>query len=131
MAMAHWHAYRWNEADAEFRRAISADSTAAAAHTQYGRYLLSVARIDDAIREFQTARRLDPLAPTSSVWLSHSLAYKGITPPRWKRAGARVSWIPRSGPTVQFSFSISSRRDSSVRHAQLSETTFLPYHSTE
>jgi len=75
LAMAHWHAYRWKEADEEFRRAIAADSTSAAAHTQYGRYLLSVARIDDALREFRTARRLDPLAPTSSMWLSHSLAY--------------------------------------------------------
>ena len=77
LAMAHWHAFRWNEADAEFRRAIDADSTAAAAHTQYGRYLLSVARVEDAMREFRIARRIDPLAPTSSVWLAHSLAYTG------------------------------------------------------
>jgi eukaryotic-like serine/threonine-protein kinase len=77
LAMAHWHAYRWKEAETEFHRAIAADSTAAVAHTQYGRFLLSVARIPDAIREFRTARRLDPLAPTSSVWLSHALAYTG------------------------------------------------------
>jgi serine/threonine-protein kinase len=77
LAMAHWHAYRWNEAEQEFHRAIAADSTSAVAHTQYGRYLLSVGRVNDAIQEFLTARRLDPLAPTSSVWLSHALAYNG------------------------------------------------------
>jgi serine/threonine-protein kinase len=77
LAMAHWHAYRWKDADAEFKRALAADSTSAVAHTQYGRFLLSVARIPDALQEFRTARRLDPLAATSSVWLSHTLAYTG------------------------------------------------------
>ena len=77
LAMAHWHALRWDDADREFRRAIGADSTSAVAHTQYGRYLISVGRIDDAIGELRTARRLDPLAATSSVWLSVALAYKG------------------------------------------------------
>jgi len=77
LAMAHWHAYRWKEAEEEFKRAIAADSTAAAAHTQYGRYLLSVANIPAAIEEFRKARKLDPLASTSSVWLSHSLNYVG------------------------------------------------------
>ena len=77
LAMAHWHAYRWKEADEEFKRALAADSTSAVAHTQYGRYLLNTVRIEDAIREFRIARRLDPLAPTSSMWLSHSLAYSG------------------------------------------------------
>ena len=77
LAMAHWHAYRWNEAEAEFRRALNADSTSAVAHTQFGRFLLSTGRIYPAIEEFRTARRLDPLAATSSVWLSHALAYTG------------------------------------------------------
>ena len=77
LAMAHWHAMRWDDADREFRKAIAADSTSAVAHTQYGRYLLSAARVADAIRVLRTARRLDPLAATSSVWLSKALAYNG------------------------------------------------------
>ena len=77
LAMAHWHAYRWKEAEEEFKRAIAADSTAAAAHTQYGRYLLSIANIPGAITEFRKARKLDPLAATSYIWLSHSLNYSG------------------------------------------------------
>lgn len=77
MAMAHWHAWRWNDADREFRNAIAADSTSAVAHTQYGRYLLQVSRSADAERELRIARRLDPLAATSSIWLSDALAYEG------------------------------------------------------
>ena len=77
LAMAHWHAYRWKEAEKEFRHALNADSTSAVAHTQFGRFLLSTGRIYPAIQEFRTARRLDPLAATSSVWLSHALAYTG------------------------------------------------------
>jgi serine/threonine-protein kinase len=77
LAMAHWHALRWNEAAQEFQKAIEADSTSAVARTQYGRYLLGIGRIDDAIHELRIARRIDPLAPTSSVWLAMALWYKG------------------------------------------------------
>jgi len=77
LAMVQWHAYRWNEADAEFRRAIAADSASPVAHTQYGRFLMTAGRVPEALREFQTARRLDPLAGTASVWLAHTLAVNG------------------------------------------------------
>jgi len=73
----HWHANQWDSADIEFRLAIAADSTSAAAHTQYGRYLLIVSRVAEAVQQLRTARRLDPLAPTSSVWLSYALAQTG------------------------------------------------------
>lgn len=79
LAMAHWHAFRWNEADREFRSAVAADSTSAVAHTQYGRYLVNMSRYPDAIRELSIAKRLDPLAPTSAVWLSQALFYSGDT----------------------------------------------------
>ncbi|MFN2603548.1 MAG: protein kinase [Gemmatimonadaceae bacterium] len=77
LAMANWHALRWRDAEAEFKAALSADSTSAPAHTQYGRFLLSIGRPADALREFRAARTLDPLAPTASVWLSHTLLLMG------------------------------------------------------
>jgi len=86
LAMAHWHAYRWNEADAEFKRAIAADSTSPVAHTQYGRFLLTFGRVPDALHEFRTARALDPLAGTASVWLSHTLAYAGDQAAAWEES---------------------------------------------
>lgn len=77
LAMAHMHAFRWNEANAEFRRAIATDSTSSIAHTQYGRYLVGVGRIREALNEFRRARELDPLAGTASVWLSHTYSLVG------------------------------------------------------
>jgi Tfp pilus assembly protein PilF len=75
--MAHWHAMQWAEADQEFKRAIAADSTSAVARTQYGRFLITSVRIPEAIPQLRIARRLDPLAATSSVWLSYALAAAG------------------------------------------------------
>ncbi|MEO7684940.1 MAG: protein kinase, partial [Gemmatimonadaceae bacterium] len=86
LAMIHWHAYRWDVADAEFRRAIAADSTSPVAHTQYGRFLMTLGRPADALKEFRTARRLDPLAPTASVWVSHTLSLMGDHAAAWEES---------------------------------------------
>jgi Tfp pilus assembly protein PilF len=75
--MADWHALRWDDADREFKQAISADSMSAVARTQYGRYLITAARIPEAITQLRVARTLDPLAGTSSVWLSYALDKAG------------------------------------------------------
>ncbi len=80
LAMADWHAFRWKEAEDGFRRALTADSTSSIGHTQYGRFLLSIGHISDALKEFRIARRLDPLAGTSSVWLAYSLGLMGDEP---------------------------------------------------
>ena len=97
LAMAHWHAYRWDEADAEFRRALAADSTSPVAHTQYGRFLLSVGRVPDALRQFRTARVLDPLAGTASVWLSHTLALTGDHAAAWAESKRARELDPNLG----------------------------------
>jgi len=86
LAMANWHGERWNEAEAEFRRAIAADSTSPVAHTQYGRLLLAIGKSRDALEEFRTARVLDPLAGTASVWLSHSLSNIGDHAAAWEES---------------------------------------------
>ena len=77
LAMADWHAFKWAAAEEQFKRAIAADSTSMTSRTQYGRFLLSIGRVADAVREFQVAKRLDPLAGTSSVWLAYSLGRMG------------------------------------------------------
>jgi len=86
LALAHMHAYRWSEAESEFKRAIAADSASQSTHTQYGRFLLSVGKVPDALREFQAARRLDPLGATASMWLSHTLAYTGDHSAAWEES---------------------------------------------
>jgi serine/threonine protein kinase/Tfp pilus assembly protein PilF len=77
LALGHMHAFRWPAAEQEFHRALEADSTSATAHTQYGRYLMAIGRILEARDQFRIARRLDPLAGTPSVWLSHMLSLSG------------------------------------------------------
>ena len=86
LAMAHWHALRWTEAEAEFKQGIAADSNSPVAHTQYGRFLMSIARVRDALGEFRTARSLDPLAGTASVWLSHALSNAGEHAAAWEES---------------------------------------------
>ena len=83
LAMAHMHAFRWKEADEEFRRALAADSTSSVAHTQYGRFLAMLGRVPESLEQFRRARTLDPLAGTSSVWLSHTLSLVGQHEAAW------------------------------------------------
>lgn len=77
LAMAHWHALRWNDADREFRKAIETDSASAVARTQYGRYLITTGRVREGLQHLRVARNLDPLSPTSYVWLSRGLSFLG------------------------------------------------------
>jgi serine/threonine protein kinase/tetratricopeptide (TPR) repeat protein len=102
LAMADWHAFRWREAEEGYRAALAADSTSSVAHTQYGRYLLSIGRVSDAIEQFRIARRLDPLAGTSSVWLAYSLGRIGDKDGAW----AESRRARELDPTLITSFTI-------------------------
>jgi len=56
--------WRWNEAEAEFRRALEINPNNASAHYFYGfTLLMPQLRLDEALREFQSALSLDPLSP--------------------------------------------------------------------
>ncbi len=55
--------WKWNEAEAEFRRALDLNPNNATAHYFYGMGLLSPEnRIDEALQHFRTALSLDPLS---------------------------------------------------------------------
>ncbi len=84
LAMAYYHAYRWTEADAEFKSAILADSTSSVAHTQYCRFLFIINQLRPALDQCRIARSLDPLAPTAYVWLSHVLSLLGDSTAAWE-----------------------------------------------
>ncbi len=94
LAMMHWHAVRWKEAETEFRKAIAADSTFAVAHIQYGRFLLSRSQVADALREFRTARRIDPLGGTAAVWLSYALWVSGDRAAAWEEGKRAIELDP-------------------------------------
>jgi serine/threonine-protein kinase len=77
LALARSHAFRWADAEQEFRRALAADSTSAVAHTQYGRFLMHVGRLHEALAEFRIATHLDPASGTAFIWLGHMFSLTG------------------------------------------------------
>jgi serine/threonine-protein kinase len=77
LALAHDHAFRWEDAEREYRRAIALDSNSAIAALQYGRHLIYRNRLPEAIRQFRRSADLDPLFGTALVWLGHAYSVYG------------------------------------------------------
>jgi TolB-like protein/tRNA A-37 threonylcarbamoyl transferase component Bud32 len=77
LALLHGHAYRWKEADEQFHLAMTDDSSSAVVRLQYGRNLVQMGRLADAITQLRAATRLDPLSATAFVWLAHVYAIQG------------------------------------------------------
>ena len=59
----------WAKADMEFKRAIELDPNNSQAHQFYAAYFEAMGRLDEAIREAEQARQLDPL----SVYVNRDL----------------------------------------------------------
>jgi TolB-like protein/DNA-binding winged helix-turn-helix (wHTH) protein len=51
----------WAGAEAELKRVIEVDPNSAAGHDEYGYFLDSMGRLDEALREHQKAQELDPV----------------------------------------------------------------------
>jgi eukaryotic-like serine/threonine-protein kinase len=58
-----YYDWNWSEAEREFQRALTLNPNDATTHHRYSRYLASLGRIDDALREIGKAEQLDPLSP--------------------------------------------------------------------
>ena len=56
------HDWDWGTAEREFRRAIELNPNYATAHHWYAEHLMWRGRFDEALRESERARRLDPLS---------------------------------------------------------------------
>lgn len=56
------HDWDWGTAEREFRRAIALNPNYATAHHWYAEHLMWLGRFDEALRESERARRLDPLS---------------------------------------------------------------------
>jgi TolB-like protein/Flp pilus assembly protein TadD len=77
------HEWKWAEAEHYYRRAIELNPSYATAHHWYGcDYLMLMGRFDEALREMETARRLDPLSPA----VNESLAYVLLVARRYDEA---------------------------------------------
>jgi tetratricopeptide (TPR) repeat protein len=64
------HDWKWDEAEADFRRAVALRPQAVTAHQWYAMNLLvPLRRFDDARRQLELAREYDPLSPVvASSW---------------------------------------------------------------
>jgi serine/threonine-protein kinase len=79
LGLARDHAFRWQEAEAEYRRALTLDSNSAVAHLQLGRHLMHRALIPEAMAQFRRATQLDPVSGTAFVWLAHCYSLSGMS----------------------------------------------------
>ena len=71
------HEFDWPGAEREFKRALQLNAGDSDAHFGYGiTYLAPMGRLDEAVREMQTARDLDPLSPITNTYLG--LAYQFV-----------------------------------------------------
>ena len=66
---------RWTDAERAFRRAITLEPDYATAHHWFSRFLVAFGRHDEAIREAETARDLEPRSPVVVASLSAVLRY--------------------------------------------------------
>jgi len=65
----------WIEAEREFKRAIELDPDYAEAHYWYTGLLAARGRFDEALRESETARALDPYSPLANMNYARALYY--------------------------------------------------------
>jgi serine/threonine protein kinase/tetratricopeptide (TPR) repeat protein len=79
-SMAMWQlqcAWNWPEADLAFQRALALNPGSALVHQYYARALARVARrFDDALRELERARELDPLSVPIRAYLGQTWLFK-------------------------------------------------------
>jgi TolB-like protein/tetratricopeptide (TPR) repeat protein len=76
LAMSMAIAYKWKDAEAEFKRAIELNPNYATAHYFYAFACLGpLKRIDESLAEFQKALTLDPLSPIVNVNYAVVLMY--------------------------------------------------------
>jgi Tfp pilus assembly protein PilF len=77
-ALLHYRLeWNWNKAEHEFRAAIRLQEDLATAHHQYGMFLASMNRLDEAIAEVKRAHQLDPLSPIISTAVGRILHFAG------------------------------------------------------
>jgi TolB-like protein/DNA-binding winged helix-turn-helix (wHTH) protein len=63
----------WPGAEAEYKQAIALNPNYAPAHHEYSFYLVAMGRLDEAMREIERARDLDPYDAFTTIWLGQVL----------------------------------------------------------
>jgi TolB-like protein/DNA-binding winged helix-turn-helix (wHTH) protein/Tfp pilus assembly protein PilF len=88
----------WPGAEAEYRQAIALDPNNASAHHQYSFYLVAMGRLDEAMREIERARDLDPYDALTTVWLTQVLYHARRYDDALRVSQRGLEMYPNSGP---------------------------------
>ncbi len=70
-----FYEWDWPAAEREYKRAIELNPSCANAHHMYGFYLLTMEKVDEAIKEIKRAQELDPLSVVISGAMSMAYYY--------------------------------------------------------
>jgi TolB-like protein/DNA-binding winged helix-turn-helix (wHTH) protein len=73
LAFIKFDDWDWAGAEAEFKQATALNPSYAFAHYGYSIYLVAMRRLDEAMREIEHARDLDPLSNVITFWLGQVL----------------------------------------------------------
>jgi len=77
LAMVHFEFdWNWRAAEASFTRAIDLNPGYATAHQWYGGYLSAMGRVEEAHREAERAKELDPLSGIVNTWAGLRFYYE-------------------------------------------------------
>jgi TolB-like protein/DNA-binding winged helix-turn-helix (wHTH) protein/Tfp pilus assembly protein PilF len=68
-----WIDWDWAGAEAEYKQATALNPNYASAHSWYSSYLVAMGRLDEAMKEIEHARDLDPFSPGITFWLGQVL----------------------------------------------------------
>jgi TolB-like protein/DNA-binding winged helix-turn-helix (wHTH) protein len=70
-----FHDRDWMQAENEFKQALALNLNDATAHQWYSSYLTAMGRFDEALKEIERARELDPFSSAVNWWVGRSLYY--------------------------------------------------------
>jgi len=88
----HARSWRWNEAEVDFRHAISLNAAYAPAHQGLGELLIVTGRLPEATRALERAAQLEPSSPVVVGSLAMALALAGRTAEAVSTAERAVSY---------------------------------------
>jgi len=75
VAWAKFHDWEFRDAESEFKKALELNAGYPAAHSWYGEFLISMGRFDEAAKETDRARELDPRTPNTVLASCSRLYY--------------------------------------------------------
>jgi tetratricopeptide (TPR) repeat protein len=68
---------RWDDAFAEFQRAVERDPDDVPARVTYGRYLILAGRPSEAMAQLQEGKRVERVSPLISAWIAYAYYFTG------------------------------------------------------